>query len=214
MTRVEPEVATTDAGRLARPARRQQLLSAALEVFVETGYHASSMGDVADRAGVSKPVLYQHFEGKLELYLALLDEQLAEMASTVRTALASTDSNRERVEAVTSAFFEFVDRRDGAYRLVFESDLIGDERVRERLARTTDLCAAPIADVIETATGLSIAEATLLGAALVGQAQVSARAWLTAGRPIPRADAARLVATLSWRGVRGFPAHGHVGASG
>src|SRR5690606_23789772 len=60
-------------GRMPRKARRAQLLEAALEVFVAQGYHAAAMDDIADRAGVSKPVLYQHFPGKLELYLALLE---------------------------------------------------------------------------------------------------------------------------------------------
>ena len=59
--------------RLPRSARRKQLLAAAQEVFVAQGYHAAAMDDIAERAGVSKPVLYQHFPGKLELYLALLD---------------------------------------------------------------------------------------------------------------------------------------------
>ena len=59
--------------RLPRLARRAQLLEAAQEVFVANGYHAAAMDDIADRAGVSKPVLYQHFPGKLDLYLALLD---------------------------------------------------------------------------------------------------------------------------------------------
>jgi AcrR family transcriptional regulator len=59
--------------RLPRSARRAQLLEAAQEVFVESGYHAAAMDEIADRAGVSKPVLYQHFPGKLDLYLALLD---------------------------------------------------------------------------------------------------------------------------------------------
>src|SRR6476469_2158716 len=58
--------------RLPRLARRRQLLGAAQEVFVAQGYHAAAMDEIAERAGVSKPVLYQHFPGKLELYLALL----------------------------------------------------------------------------------------------------------------------------------------------
>src|SRR6266498_1538695 len=62
--------------RLPRPARRRQLLGAAQEIFVAQGYHAAAMDDIADRAGVSKPVLYQHFPGKLDLYLALLDEKI------------------------------------------------------------------------------------------------------------------------------------------
>ena len=61
-------------GRLPRKARRAQLLDSALEVFVAQGYHAAAMDDIAERAGVSKPVLYQHFPGKMELYLALLEQ--------------------------------------------------------------------------------------------------------------------------------------------
>ena len=63
--------------RLPRSARRAQLLEAARSVFVERGYHAAGMDEIADRAGVSKPVLYQHVPGKFELYLALLDEAIA-----------------------------------------------------------------------------------------------------------------------------------------
>ena len=67
-----PDVASRPA-RMPRSARRKQLLAAAQQVFVANGYHAAAMDDIAERAGVSKPVLYQHFPGKLELYLALLD---------------------------------------------------------------------------------------------------------------------------------------------
>ena len=67
--------------RLPRRARRAQLLSAALEVFVAQGYHAAAMDDIAERAGVSKPVLYQHFPGKLDLYLALLDQSCDQIIS-------------------------------------------------------------------------------------------------------------------------------------
>src|SRR5437764_4220610 len=68
--------------RLPRHERRRQLLDAALEVFVSQGYHAAAMDEIADRAGVSKPVLYQHFPGKLELYLALLDESTGSLVDT------------------------------------------------------------------------------------------------------------------------------------
>jgi AcrR family transcriptional regulator len=198
-----------EGARLARPERRQQLLAAARRVFVEKGYHATAMGDIAERAGVSKPVLYQHFEGKLDLYLALLDEQLAEMVRVVNTALASTAVNRDRVQAVMGAFFEFVDREEETFRLVFESDLIADAAVRRRVDRATTEIAAATADVIAADTDLTADQAWLLGVAMTGQAQVAARAWLAAGRTIARDEAAALVARLSWRGVRGFPAAGH-----
>ena len=74
---VSPQ-AKSGSTRLPRPARRLQLLGAARDVFVAQGYHAAAMDEIAERAGVSKPVLYQHFPGKLELYLALLDESAEE----------------------------------------------------------------------------------------------------------------------------------------
>ncbi len=67
------EARTDNKARLPRDERRAQLLSAALEVFTAAGYHSAAMDEIADRASVSKPVLYQHFPSKLELYLAVLD---------------------------------------------------------------------------------------------------------------------------------------------
>src|SRR5688500_3047478 len=126
--------------RLPRPARRAQLLRAALEVFVAQGYHATLMDDIAERAGVSKPVLYQHFPSKLELYLALLDQHVDDLVRQVRAALESTTDNRLRVRASITAYFDFVDREGAAYRLVFESDLRNEPAVRERVERTLDEC--------------------------------------------------------------------------
>ncbi len=127
--------------RLPRRARRAQLLESALEVFVAQGYHAAAMDDIADRAGVSKPVLYQHFPGKLDLYLALLDRAVDTVIEGTRAALESTEDNKQRVAATMHAFFTYVASEQGEFRLVFESDLTnepdgpradrpGDHRVR------------------------------------------------------------------------------------
>src|SRR6185295_15563585 len=83
--------------RLPRTERRAQLLAAAQEVFAANGYHAAAMDDIAERAGVSKPVLYQHFPGKLDLYIALLESHVDTLVSTVQQALASTTDNKQRV---------------------------------------------------------------------------------------------------------------------
>src|SRR5713226_2372614 len=88
-----PSDARPRSNRLPRHERRRQLLDAALEIFVSRGYHAAAMDEIAERAGVSKPVLYQHFPGKLELYLALLDESVDGLIDTVRGALRSTSEN-------------------------------------------------------------------------------------------------------------------------
>ena len=192
-------------GRLPRKARRAQLLDSALEVFVAQGYHAAAMDDIAERAGVSKPVLYQHFPGKLDLYLALLDTSCDLIIDNCRAALASTTDNKDRVAATMDAFFEYVAGDNGAFRLVFESDLTNEPAVREHVERVTTECAAMIADVIHDDTGLPDEASRLLAVSLVGMAQVSARFWLAEHGDIPRPDAAALVAGLAWRGIRGYP---------
>jgi AcrR family transcriptional regulator len=192
-------------GRMPRNARRAQLLDSALEVFVAQGYHAAAMDDIADRAGVSKPVLYQHFPGKLDLYLALLDQSCDTIIEATREALASTDDNKQRVAATMHVFYDYVASAQGAFRLVFESDLTNEPPVRERVDRVTNECADEIAKVIHEDTGLPDEQSRLLAVSLVGMAQVSARFWLDAGGEIAQQDAATLVAGLAWRGIRGFP---------
>jgi AcrR family transcriptional regulator len=194
--------------RLPRPARRRQLLGAAQEVFVAQGYHAAAMDEIAERAGVSKPVLYQHFPGKLDLYLALLDESVNGLVGTVREALSSTTDNKQRVPATFQAFFDFVSSSGEAFRLVFESDLSNEPAVRERLDRTMRDCAEMISQFIREDAGLSDDEAHLLGMALVGMAQVSSRYWLSTDRAIPKDAAEQLLARLAWRGISGWPRTG------
>jgi AcrR family transcriptional regulator len=203
---------TVDAARgarLPRSARRKQLLAAAQEVFVSNGYHAAAMDDIAVRAGVSKPVLYQHFPGKLDLYLALLDTHAEDVLDRVRRALAETDDNRVRVHNVLTAYFEFVDGEDrgdsGAFRLIFESDLGNEPAVRERVDRVGRLTMQAVADTVAADTGLSRHQAELLSVALTGAAQIAATWWLDADRPIPKAEAVRLLETLQWRGISYFP---------
>jgi AcrR family transcriptional regulator len=191
--------------RLPRPARRRQLLGAAREVFVAQGYHAAAMDEIAERAGVSKPVLYQHFPGKLELYLALLDESVDELVKIVQDALASTTDNKQRVPATFKAFFDFVGGTGEAFRLVFESDLSNEPAVRERLGRAMRECADMVSQFIREDAGLGDDEAHLLGMALVGMAQVTSRYWLSSDHAIPKDAAEQLIARLAWRGISGWP---------
>lgn len=191
--------------RLPRLARRRQLLGAAQEVFVAQGYHAAAMDEIAERAGVSKPVLYQHFPGKLELYLALLDEHAENLVRIVREALESTTDNKLRVQASMQAFYDFVAGDGEAYRLVFESDLRNVAPVRARVDRANQQCAEMIAQVIAEDTGAAAEEAHLLGMGLVGMAEVSARFWLSQHRAIPKDSAEKIIARLAWRGISGFP---------
>ena len=191
--------------RLPRRARRTQLLAAALEVFVAQGYHAAAMDDIAERAGVSKPVLYQHFPGKLDLYLALLDQSCDQIISAAGRALESTEDNKQRVTATMHAFYDYVADAEGAFRLVFESDLTNEPAVRARVDRVTTECAKLIAHVIADDTGLPEEQSQLLAVSLVGMGQVSARFWLQERGTIDQDAAASLVSGLAWRGIGGYP---------
>ena len=191
--------------RLPRGARRMQLLQAAQDVFVAQGFHAAAMDDIADRAGVSKPVLYQHFPGKRELYLALLEQQVDELADRMTQAMAGTDDNRARVDGAVGAYFDFVDAEGEAFRLVFESDLRNDDDVRATVDRGTRTCVEAISEVIAGDTGSDPERALLLASGLTGLAETSARWWLASKGSVSRDEAVSLMAALAWRGISGFP---------
>ncbi|MDQ2682982.1 MAG: TetR/AcrR family transcriptional regulator [Chloroflexota bacterium] len=194
--------------RLPRSARRKQLLAAAQQIFVAQGYHAAAMDDIAERAGVSKPVLYQHFPGKLELYLALLDTHCDAIIAKVRSAMLATPDNKERVKGAVRAYFDFVDHESEAFRLVFESDLRNDPQVRERVERVEQGCIEAVTDTIISDTGVSPDSAALLASGLVGAAGQSAQYWLATGRRVPKDEAEALAAALIWRGIASFPLQG------
>ncbi|MFD4655107.1 TetR/AcrR family transcriptional regulator [Kitasatospora sp. NPDC058444] len=207
MTAIQEAQERPRGARLPRSARREQLLGAAQEVFVAQGYHSAAMDDIADRAGVSKPVLYQHFPGKLELYLALLDKHCDALVESTREALSTTNDNKQRVANTMEAYFNYVSSESGAFRLVFESDLTNEPAVRERVERASEASATLVSKVIQEDTDLPEAESKLLAAGVCGLAQITARYWLSQGLEIPRDEAVRLVASLSWRGLKGFPMH-------
>jgi AcrR family transcriptional regulator len=190
---------------LSRSARRAQLMAAAKTVFVTQGYHAAAMDDIAVSAGVSKPVLYQHFPSKLELYVDLLGESADEMVRLVRAALAATTDNHERVDNAVAAYFTFVADNDQAYRLIFESDLRGQAEVERIVERATDDCISAITDTITTDTGVDVERARLLASGMVGLSQVSARYWLQQSPHVSRSEAIDLLSTLMWRGISRFP---------
>ncbi|MDQ4038345.1 MAG: TetR/AcrR family transcriptional regulator [Actinomycetota bacterium] len=196
-------------GRLPRPARRHQLLQAARDIFVARGYHAAAMDEIADRAGVSKPVLYQHFPGKRELYLALLDEQVAHLGQRMVTALQATSDNKERVQGAIATYFEFVDGEGEAFRLLWESDLRNDPEVHDKVERAFAAIVSALAVTINSESGAGPAQSKLLSAGLTGLAEISARWWLERrndlANDVSKDEAIGLMSALAWRGISGFP---------
>ena len=195
----------TSKARLPRDERRAQLLAAALEVFTAAGYHAAAMDEIADRAQVSKPVLYQHFPSKLDLYLAVLDLHIDALIFDIQKAVSSTKDNADRVKATVTAYFDFITREGEAFRLLFESDMNVEPQVRERLNRMTYDCAAAFSAVIAIDTGLPKEASMMLAVGLIGTVQTSARHWLERDSKISREVADELVSNLLWRGISAFP---------
>jgi AcrR family transcriptional regulator len=191
--------------RLPRDERRAQLLVAALEVFTAAGYHSAAMDEIADRANVSKPVLYQHFPSKLDLYLAVLDLHFDSLVFAIQKAIASNRENSSRVAATVEAYFGFIDSEGEAFRLLFESDMNLEPQVRERLNRMTYDCAAAVSAVISIDTGLGKEESMMLAVGIIGTVQTTARHWLDRDGKIDRQRATELVMNLIWRGISGFP---------
>ena len=191
--------------RLPRDERRAQLLIAALEVFTVAGYHSAAMDEIADRANVSKPVLYQHFPSKLDLYLAVLDMHIDSLVFAIQKAIASNRENSSRVAATVEAYFGFIDSEGEAFRLLFESDMSLEPQVRERLNRMTYDCAAAVSAVISIDTGLGKEESMMLAVGIIGTVQTAARHWLDRDGKIDRKRATELVMNLIWRGISGFP---------
>ena len=191
--------------RMPRDERRAQLLAAATEVFVNNGYHATVMDDIAEHAGVSKPVLYQHFPGKLELYLALLERHADELVDRVQAAIEETHDNWQRVRNAVGAYFDFVDGDGEAFRLVFESDLRNQPSVQDIVERMYTACVQAIAQAVVADAGLDADRAWLVAVGVVGASEHGARYWLTRRHDLPKEEAVALTASLVWKGLAGFP---------
>src|ERR1700756_201894 len=105
--------------RLPAVQRRRQLLDVSLDVFARQGFHGTSMAEVAEAAGVTKPVLYQHFRSKRELYLELLEDVGGRLRDEIDKATTGATSPREQVTADFRAYFRFVVEQEPAFRLLF-----------------------------------------------------------------------------------------------
>jgi AcrR family transcriptional regulator len=188
--------------RLNAVARREQLLDVALEVFARAGYHGASMNDVAEAAGVTKPVLYQHFESKRELYQALLDEVGARLVGAITSATAGTTDGREQTELGFRAYFRWVAEDHDSFRLVYGSGARRDEEFNRAVRRVTAAAAAAIAPLI--AADIDDEHRLTLAHAIVGLAEGASRRLVERGDVFDPDEVARQVSDLAWAGLRGI----------
>lgn len=190
------------AARLPAARRRQQLLEAALAVFGDQGFHLASMNDVAEAAGVTKPVLYQHFRSKRDLYRELLDEVGNELLESITKATTAARTPHEQVQLGFEAYVRFVAAKEPAFRVLFGGGTRRDEEFAARVARVEGAIADAIATLIDV-EGLTSAQRRQLAHGLVGLAEGTSRLWVAEGKVDPPEELAALLADLAWRGLRG-----------
>ena len=199
--------------RLPADERRRQLLAVACDLFAATGFHDTSMDDIAEAAGVTKPVLYQHFPSKRALYGELLEDTGRRLLDRLAEATTRATSGRERVEAGFRAYFEFAVGDRSAFRLLFGASIRSDPD----FARTVDAVLEAAAETISTLIDLPTSrdQRRVLAYALVGMAESVGRHALTEpGRDLVDADElAAWIAEFAWFGLRGVRTEEHVDAA-
>ncbi len=196
------------ARRLTADQRRQQLFAVALELFAHRGYRATTMDDIADTAGVTKPLLYQHFSSKRALYLELVDSIARELLTAVREAVMEADGPRQQVELGFAAYFRLVVSKEAEFRLLYGRDHADDRELGRALRAVEDAIAEAIDPLI--AAGLDDDHRRLLAYGIVGMAEGASRRFMAErlggeGDGTLEEEALRLarrMADLAWAGLR------------
>jgi AcrR family transcriptional regulator len=189
--------------RLPAARRRVQLLDVALELFASQGYHQTSMNEIAEASGVTKPVLYQHFESKEQHYHELLREVSDRMRDAVLQGTAEAEGPREQVELGFQAFFRFVAEKPARFGILFAEATRREPEFRQEVGRFERIISATIADLV-VVEGMDDARRQLLAYGIVGMAEVTCRQWIEGGVEVLDADSlAAQVAAMAWTGLRG-----------
>ncbi len=198
--------AATANTRLPGPERRRQLLETARLAFARSGFHETSMNDIATEAGVTKPVVYQRFESKRELFRAVLEDIGERLQAEVIESAASAVSPREQVEAGFSAYIEFVKADPDGFRLLFSGASREDAEWAEITQKVERSVAESIAALIEV-EGMSKPHRLALAQGVLGMAEGMVRFWQRdPDSGLELDDLARDLSTLAWVGLRGLEA--------
>lgn len=189
--------------RMPAAQRRSQLLDTAVAVFAENGFHATSMNDVAEAAGVTKPVLYQHFGSKRDLFVEVLTEVGDELRETIAKATSDAAGPRLQVENGLRAYFRFVEGRTDSFRVLFGSGARRDPEFESFARDVEESIAVSIAELI-VVDGRPAEHRDVLAHGIVGMAEAASLYWLSHDRSPDVDTLASQLARLAWSGMRGL----------
>ncbi|MFF9687365.1 TetR family transcriptional regulator [Streptomyces sp. NPDC014623] len=186
--------------RMTGKERREQLLDIGRALFADKGFEGTSVEEIAARAGVSKPVVYEHFGGKEGLYAVVVDREMRQLLDLVTGALTAGHP-RELLEQAAFALLDYIDTYTDGFRI-----LVRDSPV----AQSTGTFASLISDIatqVEDILGLEFKArgfdpklAPLYAQALVGMVALTGQWWLDVRKPKKAEVAAHLV-NLAWHGL-------------
>ncbi len=190
--------------RLSGTERRAQLIDVGRAVFAKRGYEGASMEEIADRAKVSKPIVYEHFGGKEGLYAVIVDREMDYVVRRIVEAIGA-GSPRERVERASLAFLNYVkDHPDGFAVLSQDSPL---SATRGRLSSLLNDLAERVGDIFAATfreAGYDAKAAPIYAHALVGMVTFVGKWWTDVRKP-PVEEVAKHIGALAWMGLRHLP---------
>ncbi len=190
--------------RMSGKERREQLLDVGRSLFAQKGFDATSVEEIAAKAGVSKPVVYEHFGGKEGLYAVVVDREMRALLDAITGALTSSGRPRELLERAALALLDYVETSTDGFRI-----LVRDSPV----AQSTGTFASLISDAASqvehimgnqfSARGFNPKFAPMYAQMLVGMVALTGQWWLDVRRPAKAEVAAHLV-NLAWNGLAGL----------
>ena len=191
---------STTASRLSADARREQLLDVAIDAFAKSGYHSTSMNDVAAAAGVTKPVLYQHFDSKRALYVALLEDVGDRITSAILEATKNSDSGKETTRLGFIAYFTWVAEHPREFKLLFGSNDRTDVEFTAMTRKLESSLAEAIAPLITA--GIDAQHQRTLALGLIALAIGVSQHLIAEGKRFNPETVAEQVFQFAWAGLR------------
>jgi AcrR family transcriptional regulator len=200
----EKDIATAARARMTGKQRREQLIEVGRKLFADKGFEATTVEEIAAKASVSKPVVYEHFGGKEGLYAVVVDREIAALLNGITGALSADLSSRETLERAAMALLEYIETSTDGFRILVRDSPTG---------QATGSFASLISDVASQVEHILAEQfkrrkldpkaAPLYAQMLVGMVALTGQWWLDS-RKMKKADVAAHLVNLAWNGLAGL----------